>query len=157
MARDDAVLAFAVSAGQLAYMMLEAGQPTRWHLWRIVGGDAPLARHRARVVIAETAPDLVVIEDPFNGCLKRGQSYAILLSLAQAVEDEPVRSARIRRTSPYANRYEEAQALCDRFPLLSPWRPEKPFFYEPEPRALLIFDALALAVAVVDAPESLAP
>ena len=154
MRRDASILALAVSSGQLAYMLLEQGAPAHWYLWRGVTRDPLVARSKARTVIARLCPDVVVIEDPWNGCRKTGQSLAVLQTLAQAIADEPVRAIRLRRPARFPNRYEEAWALCDRFPLLKPWRPEKPAFYDPEPRHLLVFEALALATDVHDALTS---
>lgn len=148
----ERIVAFATSSGQLAYVLLENSRFVRWHLWRLKKGASTVARSHVRMILYKLDPSLVVIEDPWQGCRKRGESYALLLMLAQTLADEPVGTVQLRYRSPFKNRYEEAWALCERFPELVQYRPKETAFYESEPRSLLLFEAAALALEARENP-----
>ena len=54
--------------------------------------------------------------------------------------------ASLTRQQAYPNKFFEANDLAERFPELAAWVPKRPKLWEREPRNLVYFEALALAV-----------
>jgi hypothetical protein len=52
------------------------------------------------------------------------------------------------------DKYDVARLLAGRFTEIAWRRPERPKFYEPEPRAMLYFDSIALAAAYLELGNS---
>lgn len=150
MANYERILAIAVASGQLAIVFVVSGQLKDWQTWRKVTACPTRARSNLRVLIATYEPTLIVSEDPHRGCRKRGQSRRLLETLAQAMADEPVRHIPLQRSQQYQNRYEEAAALCLRFPEIDAWRPKKPQFYKGDSKKLPYFEALSYVASVLD-------
>ena len=46
----------------------------------------------------------------------------------------------------YANKYDEAEALAERFLEMKPWLPKRRTLWDEEPRLTIIFEALSLAL-----------
>ena len=74
------------------------------------------------------------------------------IAAAAAELDIPVE--RIIRRRRHDNKYAEAAALAEQFPILGPWLPKPRQLWETEPREILYFEALALAIDE-DAPFQL--
>ena len=146
----DRILAFAVATGQMATVFVVDGKLMDWQMWREARDCPTQARSRLRVVIATLEPTLIVSEDPAGRCRKRGKSLKLLRFLVQAAADEPVTHIKLARPRHYENRYEEAEALCWRFPEIAAWCPEKVRSYESEPRTLTYFEALAYVAEVLE-------
>ena len=58
----------------------------------------------------------------------------------------------VAREQEYANKYEEAAALGEQFPDLAPWVPKKRRFFDNEPRNTVLFEAVALALSILNGP-----
>ena len=68
----------------------------------------------------------------------RGRTYPSPKSSAVTVS--------LTREQNQPNKFAEAAALAERFPDLAAWLPRRPKLWEREPRNLVYFEALALAV-----------
>ncbi|MEQ9180457.1 MAG: hypothetical protein RIF44_17335 [Nitratireductor sp.] len=153
MANYERILALAVASGFMVVIVMHKGQLAHWQRWRDKAACPPKARSAFRTVVAQYRPDVIVCEDPDRRCRKSGASLRLLRTLAQAADDEAVRSIRLPRIYAYRNRYEEAVALCDRFPEFELWRPKRWGSYERAPKDIIFFEALAFAAVVMDAPD----
>ncbi len=157
MARYERILSLAVASGLMVVMVMHRGRLAHWQRWQDTAASPPKARSAFRTVVALYQPDVIVLQDPDRNCRKAGASLRLLRTLAQAADDEPLRAIRIPRVYRYRNRYEEAIALCARFPEFDRWRPERWKSHERAPKDLIVFEALTYVVAVLDAPEDPAP
>ena len=144
------VLAVAVASRKIAYVLLIAGHLKDWRISRAGGMSAPKGRSFLRKAIALHAPDLVVIENPHGPTRKYGTPLQILLAMAQDLDDSATPHRLVTRVQAYANKYDEAAALVEQFPEISPWQPKTRRFWDPEPTETIYFEALALAVAELE-------
>ena len=152
MATYDRILAFAVATGQTATVFVVGGKLMDWQMWREARECPTRTRSELRVMVATLNPTLIVSEDPDGlNCRKRGKSLKLLRPLVQAAADEPVTHIKLERPRRYENRYDEAKALCQRFPEIAAWCPDKVKSYESEPRSLTYFEALAYVAEVLEA------
>lgn len=92
-------------------------------------------------------PDVLVVEKVETS--SKGESARrIIWAMAMIGEQNGLLDVSVERPRDYANKYEEAEALAKRHPSIGPWVPRKRRFFEAEPRAMVIFEALALADTV---------
>ena len=152
MATYDRILALSVASGFMVAIIMAKGRLMHFQRWQDKAAYPTQARSAFRIVVATYEPDIIVCEDPDRGCRKSGASLKLLRTLAQAADDEASRSVRLPRVFAYRNRYEEAIALCARFPDFERWRPKPWPSHQRAPKELLFFEALAFAVRVMDAP-----
>ena len=143
------LLALGVRRGRIAALLL-AGETIEGWVSSNWGGRSPdNAAVKLKDWIATYTPDIVVSENP-DTTSKGARHTALLQSLARAGEDADVLNLLVVRERSYTNLYEEAEALVARFPALEPKRAKKPRIWEGEVRSLIYFEALALALQVID-------
>lgn len=67
-----------------------------------------------------------------------------------ALADHEALNVEVIRQQQHANMYEEAAVLAKHYPQLRPWLPKQPPIWMPEPRNTVYFEALAMALQVLD-------
>ena len=144
------VLAVAVASGKVAYVFLIDGRLKDWHCSRTASLSGPKGRSLLRRSVARFEPDLVVTEDPFKPTRKSGSSKDVLFALVQELTDSATPHHLVQRDQQFANKYDEARALTKRFPAITPWLPKTPKIWEAEPISAIYFEALSMAVLIVD-------
>ena len=144
------VLAIAVASGKVAYVFLIDGMLKDWHCSRAASLSAPKGRSLLRRAVARFEPSLVVTEDPFKPTRKSGSSLEVLNALVQDLTDSATPHRLVQRDQQFANKYDEAQALTNRFPGIAPWLPKTPKIWEAEPVSAIYFEALSMAVLIID-------
>jgi hypothetical protein len=144
------VLAIAVASGKVAYVFLIDGKLKDWHCSRAASLSAPKGRSLLRRAVARFEPSLVVTEDPFKPTRKSGSSLQVLNALVQDLTDSAIPHHLVQREQQFANKYDEAQALAGRFPAIAPWLPKTPKIWEAEPVSAIYFEALSMAVLIID-------
>ena len=144
------VLAIAAASGKVAYVFLIDGKLKDWHCSRAASLSTPKGRSLLRRAVARFEPSLVVTEDPFKPTRKSGSALQVLNALVQDLTDSATPHHLVRRDQQFANKYDEAQALADRFPAIAPWLPKTPQIWEAEPVSAIYFEALSMAALIVD-------
>jgi hypothetical protein len=148
------ILAVAVASGKMAYVFLIDGRLKDWRCSRVASLSPPRGRSLLRQAVARLEPDIVVSEDPFKPTRKYGGSKEILHALVQELTDSATPHRLVQRDQQFANKYDEAKALAERFANISPWLPKTPKIWEAEPVSAIYFEALSMAVLVMDAGKS---
>jgi hypothetical protein len=139
-----------VASGKVAYVFLIDGKLKDWHCSRAASLSAPKGRSLFRRAVARFEPSLVVTEDPFKPTRKSGSALQVLNALVQDLTDSATPHHLVQRDQQFANKYDEAQALADRFPAIAPWLPKTPQIWEAEPVSAIYFEALSMAVLIID-------
>lgn len=98
-------------------------------------------------------PDVVICQNPDTAGRKGDRNVAILKAMARAISDEDALDLLVTRRFEYRNIYEEAAAIARRYPELKHKLPKKPRIWETEPRRIIYFEAMALALFVLDGEE----
>ena len=150
MSSNERILSFAVGNDQLALILLVHRMVVHCESWRRVKAHPTMARSVLRTAIASYEPTILACERPYGLCRKQGVNLKLLQTLVQAIMDEPIPHHLLNRQQPYRNRYEEAEALTERFPEMARWCPKQPHYPDTAPRSLVYFEALAYAVEVLD-------
>lgn len=140
------VLALAVRSSRVGYVLLIDGTATDWRLSRTASHDGRAAVAHLKAWVGRFNPNAIVLEDHRSTCRKSRKTRSILQSLHRAAKRSPACVAALSREQHYPNKFSEARDLAERFPELAAWVPERPKLWEREPRNLVYFEALALAV-----------
>lgn len=147
------MLVFAVATGRAGAVLLVNGKLKDWRLSQAAAASPRLAKLWARRLIDELQPDVIITEAPDSGTRKGQGTRAVIAAIADMATELEVHHSSVRRERHYANKYAEAAALADRFPEIAPWLPKQPRIWEAEPKATVYFEALAMAVDVLDEPD----
>jgi predicted glycosyltransferase len=138
------VLGIGANSSNVGMVFLNQGQLKFWQSSPKAAKSVQDAKCMAKHWLTEFQPDIVVTEKLDEGCRKSELTQAIITTFAQTAEELGIHSLRIHRPREYQNKYNEAVALAARYPAIKPWVPKRKF-YDPEPRNVVIFEALAHA------------
>jgi hypothetical protein len=145
MVRPISVLSVAVSTGRVAYVYLEDHVPRRWGMSRKAAKDPCTAARIVGSWVDDLAPDLLVSENPERANRKGFGVRAILEVIGEVFEQAAGLNMCLTRVQPFENKFEEAQVLVRRYPMLKHLCPQKPPIWMPEPRNISYFEALSFA------------
>ena len=143
-------MAIAVATGRIGYVYLIGGRLRDWGLSRKASKSPTLAARQTEKWIEEFAPDVVVTEVVSKTSTKSFKTRALIGAIQSVAAKATLLDVCVARARKFKNKYEEARGLADKFPELSLWVPKTRRIWEPEPRTTMLFEALALAVVVID-------
>jgi len=147
------VLAIAVATGRIGYVFLSDEILKDWRMSKIACRSAHNARTYAEQLISFFTPDVVVTEKMDKESRKGAHAKEISGVIAQVAEEANLLDVLVPRIQTFKNKYEEARALCKRFPELEYWMPREPRIWQSEPFGTIYFEALHLALSVIDNPQ----
>ncbi|MEM8548879.1 MAG: hypothetical protein AAGF46_12040 [Pseudomonadota bacterium] len=147
------VLAVAVAYRRVGHVLLDGPQLLDWAVTTSVSGNATDLVAFVQEQINELQPGVVVTEKLDDDCKKGKSVRALIHSVAELASHNYVLDVTVPRPRTFPSKYEEAKDLVSRHPELIGYLPErKRRFYEVEPRNMIVFEALALAEAVISGP-----
>lgn len=144
------VLAIAAGTGRVGYVFLVGKRLRYWHLSYAASYSPANAASYTGLWIAQMRPDVVVMEKRGRSCRKGTEARANLEAIARVTADEHLFDVEVERPRRFPNKYFEAEALAGRYPELRRWLPKPRQLWAPEPKNITIFEALALALEVID-------
>ena len=147
------VLSVAVATGRIGYVFLVDGILRDWRLSKKATKSAELAARQVEVWIERVGPHVVITEAVSQQSTKSRKTREIIDVVGRVAADMGFLDVKVERVSTFKNKYEEAAVLGARFPEIAAWVPKKPKIWESEPRNTVYFEALALALDVVNAPN----
>lgn len=142
------ILAIAAASGRLGYALLEDNRLIDWGISQVAARSTSEAASSTAYWIEYLKPEVVVTESIGNQCRKRGNTISILQAINVVADDAPQLNVTVSKNRAYQNKYEEAQALAEQFPELSSRLADKPAIWLNEPRRMIIFEALSMALQV---------
>ena len=145
-AAENRILVLAARYGRIAYVYIKNGQPKDWALSCKGYTTSKMAAGMTSEWIARFDPDVVIIEDPSMIKLKGRTTKARLRAMLRVAERSSALVAKTERFQHHKNAYVEAKALVEAYPQMAVRLPVRRF-YDPEPRELVFFEALALALS----------
>ena len=144
------VLAMAVATGRIGYVYLVGDKLKDWGLSRKASRNPTLAAAQANKWISDLKPDILVTEKLLPQSTKSEKTRSLIAAVQFVAAKANVLDMFVAHTSTFKNKYEEAKCLGDRFPEIAAWVPRARRIWEPEPKNTVLFEALALAVAIID-------
>ena len=149
---DRRALAIAAASGRVGYVLLEDMRPELWGLSRKASRGAVDASEVAANWIERIRPDLVVTEKILAGSAKGPKTRDIIAAITAVAELADVLDLQVARHQAYPSKYDEAKALAADFPELAHLLPDERKPWQSEPRTMIYFEALALALAALGDP-----
>jgi len=148
--RPKRTMALASRSKRLACLIF-AGQDLKvWHCSSQGAKSPEAAAAQFKIWVQKYKPDIVVFEDLQSAKRKALRQKLILKTLYTVARNRRVKHLKIRREKAHRNRYDEAAILAKRFPTLKHLVPKKPPIWQAEARTLVFFEALTLAIPVID-------
>ena len=97
-------------------------------------------------------PDVVATENIPKTSRKGQLARTLTDSFQRTAAENCVLDIPVERKRAFTNKYEEAAFLADAFPDVRHLLPPKRRYFDPEPHSMVLFDALAIAYAVLQRP-----
>ena len=138
------VLAIGANASTIGMVLLVHGELQYWQCSRAAAKSADKAESTVKEWISSFHPDVVITEKLDDGSRKSKRTQSVIRTIAGTATALGVVSVQELRPHEHKNKYEEAVALARRHPTIKPWVPSRRF-YDPEPKNVVLFEALALA------------
>ena len=148
------VLAIAAATGRIGYVFFIGDTLKQWALSVKASTSPELAAKQGAQWIDKLKPDVVITEK--IGVLSRKGllTKQLIAAIATVAENTYLNDIVVPRMQNFQNKYEEVKALVKLYPELLPWAPQKPPIWESEPRNMIYFEALALALQIIDQKEA---
>ena len=143
------VLAIAAATGRIGHVLIMGERLLDWGMSIRASRSPELAAAHARKLIETLNPDVVVTEELSKSSTKGEKTRLLLAAIADVALQIKLLDIRAKRPHEFPNKYEEAAYLATRFPEIAAWVPKKRRLWEPEPRATVLFEALALGLRVI--------
>lgn len=147
------VLSIAVATGRVGYVFLEGTQLLDWAVTTRVSKQSADLVGFVQELINTLKPDVVVTEKCDEESKKGTRAKRLISSIAELASHNYVLDVAVPRPRKFPSKYEEAEELVSRHPDLAGYLPkQKRRFFDFEPRNMTVFEALALAEAVIFGP-----
>jgi hypothetical protein len=146
------ILTIAVAKGRAGYVYTTGAELRDWGVSVQAVKSATNLAGWVQELINDLKPDVVVTEKITKRCRKGRKSKRLISAVTELASHNYVLDVSIERPRRYSCKYTEAEALAKRYPELAGWRPKKRRYFESEPRNTILFEALALAEAVLLGP-----
>ena len=140
------VMGIAVASGRISYVVLANDQLLDWAVSQAASRSPERALAKATEWIELLKPEAVVIEAPGSNPRKRGATTILMEAVHKAAQDSAAISIATTKVRHHKDKYREAEALAEEFPELLPRLARKPACWLSEPRRMILFEALALAL-----------
>lgn len=147
------VLAIAVATGRVGYAFVSGDRLKDWRMSKKASMSPQEARKLVKQWISFFKPDVVVTEKIGKHSRKGSHTKRITAAIAKVAEHADLLNVLAPRIQAFKNKYEEARMLAKRFPELQDQVPREPRIWQSEPFSTIYFEALALALVVIDSPE----
>ena len=144
------VLAIAAATGRIGYVYFVGHQLMDWGLSRAASKNPKKAVAMASKWLELFHADVVITEAAESPSRKGAAARQSIEAIASVARKSPANDVRVPRLQRFQNKYEEAEALVERFPEIQPWKPKRPRLWESEPRNMIYFEAIALALEIID-------
>lgn len=140
------VMGIAVSSGRIGYVLLANNKLVDWGVSVVATKSPERAMEKVMAWIDLFHPEAVVTEQVGKNTRKRGKTLPLMEAVFHATKESDVINVTTPRVRQYKDKYREAAALAEQFPELAPRLAKKPKAWLSEPRRMILFEALALAL-----------
>ncbi len=148
------VLAISAATGRVGYVYFENGELADFALSHTASKSPKHASKYAKNWIEMLRPEVVITEKITKRSWKSKNTHALIRAMAREASKHELHDVSVARQQHFPNKYVEADVYTKRFPDLLRVLPRKPKIWQKEPPNTTYFEAIALALPVIDAPEA---
>lgn len=142
----------AAVSGHVAFVCIVRGEVIDWVVSDAAARSPEEAAAMTRAWIVKYRPEVVVTEKLETATRKGPKAKTLIAAVAAEAANHEVLDIATDRTRPFKNKYLEAKALCEAYPVLRPSCPKPRRCQDNEPRSCVLFEAVALVEAVREGP-----
>lgn len=147
------ILSIAVASGRAGYVFLSGGKLGDWGITVRATKSATELAGFVQTLINDLKPDVVVTEKCDRKSRKGKNTRRLINGITELASHNYVLDVSVPRPRLFQSKYEEAEDLAKRHPDVVGYLPKsKRRIFDFEPRNMIIFEALALAEAVIHGP-----
>ena len=144
------ILAVAVASGRVGYVFFYNGTLYDWGITVKASRSTDDLVSYLQALINRLEPAVVVTERCDDSCRKGARTRKFIQSLSEIASRNMVQDISVSRPRNFPSKYEEAQALVYHYRELAGYVPaHKRRIFDFEPRAMVLFEAAALAHTVL--------
>ena len=151
---DLRILAITAATGRVGYVFLANGELKDWRISGLAAQSNSAVSVMAQNWIDRLKPEVVVTEKVEQAVKKGAATKGIIKAIAETAADNCVLDVSVARHHDFANKYEEVEALAQRYPAVKNWLPQKRRFFDNEPRNTVLFEAPSLAESIDRGPTN---
>lgn len=148
------ILAIAATSRRIGHVFLIGARLMDWRMASAPARSPTKAAGAIQELINAYRPDVVVTEKFSRTGRKGDRARAVTEAFQRIAAENYVLDVSVERIPRFANKYEEAELLSALYPAIKPWTPRKRRHFENEPAAMVLFDALSIAHAVLQKPTT---
>ena len=139
-------MAIAVATGRIGYVMLADDKLVDWDISQVASHSPKRAAAKTKEWVELLKPEVLVTEALGSNRRKRGKTLSLMEAVGQAARESEAITVTIAKVRNHRNKYQEARILAQKYPELRPRLANKPACWLTEPRRMILFEALALAL-----------
>lgn len=143
------MLVFAAATGRVGSVFFIGNRLMDWQMSTKASRDNLRAAEHTQNLINKYRPDVVVTQDPRSAHSKGELSIVLIEAMARTAASNDLLHVAVPRQRVFGNKYAEAEMLAERYPEVAAWKPQKRRAFDNEPRNTVLFEALALAEALI--------
>lgn len=144
------VLSVAVASGRAGAVFLVGDKLKYWCQSTVAATNPVQTVDWTEKLIKTLRPQMIITEDRGLKCRKGSTATAAIEAIERTAAHASIECTSVIRMQPYANKYAEATALAAQFPELATRQPKHRQIWDSEPRNTIVFEALSMAVDVLD-------
>ncbi len=141
-------MAIAAATGRIGYVMLADDKLVDWGISQAASRSPEQAFDKVTNWVDLLKPEAVVTEAIGRGSKKHGKTLALMEVITKAAKHGDCISVTAFKKRRHRDKYQEARILVKQFPELQSRIPKKPPCWLPEPRRMILFEALSLALRI---------
>jgi len=145
MPKPKTIMVFSAHHNRIGFCFLIDRQPMDWQIAHVAAKSPDTTKYKIQEWLKFYSPDLVITEDCQSSSRKGRIAQRLILAIKQAVYETDIEHVEVMRTQPFANKYEQIDRLCLKYPQLKVVQPKKRKIYDPEPAYVTVFEAVVMA------------
>lgn len=148
--RPFRTLSVAAGYGKIGCVLLIGTELKDWRMSRKASTSPALAAQKTREWMRLLDAETVVTEKLDRNTRKGKNTIRIIRMIARIAEQADATDVAVVRVRRFKSKYDEAAALIKRFPQIAPFLPPRRKPWQAEPRNMIYFEALSMALEVID-------
>lgn len=145
------VLGIAAASRHVGYVVLVGSELKDWKLSEQASHSTVTAADWTMHLLEKFRPDIIITEQLIPSTRKGEKTQENIEAITHVAAHADCRHIPQIRRQAYANKYDEAKALTERFPAIRDSLPKRRRSWQSERKNMIYFEALSLALAAINA------
>ena len=143
------VMSVSVSSGKMGMVLFMNKQLVTLKVSAKASKNTEQASQQMQKWIDKFNPDCIVTEELNADSRKHGRTPELIQAISETITKHPILHVEVRREQGFKNKYEEAEALSNRYLQLKPYLTKKHNIWQSEDRRMILFEAASNAERII--------